>query len=74
MKNINTAGKKKDIIISVKEVPAKENYTMNTSMTGRISSVRLGNISADQLQEAIIWSEILGKPKGRQRKRRTYGY
>lgn len=32
------------------------------------------NLPSRQLQEAIIWSEILGKPVCKRRKRSYYGY
>lgn len=49
----------------------KQTVNMGTYSFPAASNVKPNPFSQERLQEAIIWSEILGKPACKKRKRRT---
>lgn len=59
--SINEKSQKTEIII-------QKNYVDCMDRSSRV------NLSSEKLQEAIIWSEIIGKPVCKRRKRSYYGY
>lgn len=59
---------------SINEKSQKPEVVIQKNYVDCIDKNSSFNLSSEKLQEAIIWSEIIGKPVCKRRKRNYYGY
>lgn len=74
MKNVKATGTKKVEYENKSIEPEKKDYKINVEITEKVKAKSINNGMGDRLKEAFIWSEILGPPLSKRKKRRYDGY